>query len=88
MRLSSAKTRRIQILSLAVLLSLGVAGIAGAQSQEPKPVLPATPVAGSDVSPVDGTATGVTDSSWTGPNWGVSISWDPANLDRGRGVHR
>jgi hypothetical protein len=78
MRSLSARTRHTQILSLAVLLSLAVAGVAGAQSQEPKPVLPATPVADSDVSPANGTTTGVTDSSWTGPNWGVSISWDPA----------
>jgi hypothetical protein len=73
-----ATTRPLQMLSLAVLFSLGIAGIAGAQSQEPKPVLPATPVAGADVSPADGTATGVTGSTWTGPNWGVGVSWDPS----------
>jgi hypothetical protein len=78
MRSPSATTWHFWILSLAVLLALGIAGIAGAQSQEPKPVLPATPVADTDLPPADGSSTGVVGSSWTGPRWGVGISWDPS----------
>lgn len=78
MRSPSATTWHVWILSLAVLLALGIAGIAGAQSQEPKPILVATPVAGTDLPPADGSSTGVVGSSWTGPSWGVGISWDPS----------
>ena len=79
MRFLPATTRPLQMLSLAVLISLGAAGIAGAQSQEPKPVLPATPVSGTELPSADAATTGVSGSSWTGPSWGVSLSWDPAD---------
>ncbi len=70
--------RRLFILAIAVLLSTGLATVVGAQSQEPKPDLPATPAATPE-SPVSGeAATGVSGSSWQGPNFGVRIRWDPA----------
>ena len=70
--------RRLLILAIAMLLSTGLATVAGAQSQEPKPDLPATPAATPE-SPVSGVAaTGVSGSSWQGPNFGVRIRWDPA----------
>ena len=78
MHLRSVAMRHITILSLAVLVSLGFANFVGAQSQEPKPVLPATPVASGEATPASGAPSGLTGSSWTGPNWGVSVSWDPS----------
>ncbi len=78
MRQPSCTIRHVPILALSVLLSVGAAVAASAQSQEPKPMLPATPVAESDVPALDTSATGVTGSSWQGPNWGVSVTWDPA----------
>jgi len=61
-----------------MLLSISLASGTFAQSQEPKPALPATPVAQPE-SPVSGEATtGVSGSSWQGPNFGVRIHWDPA----------
>jgi hypothetical protein len=78
MRLPHAGTRHITLLSLTLLLSLAAASLAGAQSQEPKPVLPATPVASGEIAE-SGAATGVVGSSWTGPNWGVGVSWNPSD---------
>lgn len=69
--------RVIPVLVLAVSLSLGLATLGAAQSQEPKPVLPATPVAESDLPTDDDGTSGVSGSSWQGANWGVSVSWDP-----------
>ena len=79
MRSPFAGLRPTTVLSLALLLSVCFGGSIGAQSQEPKPLLPATPVAEGEVTPGAGSATGVSGSSWTGPNWGVSVSWDPAD---------
>lgn len=78
MRSPFTKIRPVSALSLALLFVLGIGAMAAAQSQEPKPELPATPIAASDASPISVAATGVSDSSWTGPNWGVSVAWDPA----------
>src|SRR5215218_10450438 len=70
--------RRLSILAVAMLFSIGLATVTVAQSQEPKPALPATPVAPVE-SPVSSDATtGVSGSSWQGPNYGVRIHWDPA----------
>jgi hypothetical protein len=70
--------RRLLIYVVVLLLSTGLATVAVAQSQEPKPALPATPV-GQPASPASGeAATGVSGSSWQGPNFGVQIHWDPA----------
>ena len=70
--------RHVPLLVLASLFFVGLATIAGAQSQEPKPVLPATPVGESDVPTPVSPLTGVSGSSWEGPNSGVRVSWDPA----------
>ncbi len=70
--------RQIAILVLVFVLSIGMVAVTGAQSQEPKPVLPATPVAESDLPALDTATTGVSGSSWLGPNWGVGVSWDPS----------
>lgn len=73
-----SSVRRLLIYVIVMLLSTGLAAGAVAQSQEPKPALPATPVAQPD-SPASGEATtGVSGSSWKGPNFGVRIQWDPA----------
>jgi hypothetical protein len=65
------------ILTVVILLSIGLTMVTGAQSQEPKPEVPATPVSQLG-TPVPGTAaTGVSGSSWQGPNFGVRIHWDP-----------
>ena len=78
MRPKCFNVRRLLIYVVAMLLSTGLATVAVAQSQEPKPALPATPVAQPE-SPASGEATtGVSGSSWQGPNFGVRIHWDPA----------
>ena len=70
--------RHLSIVVVVMLLSTGLTSGAVAQSQEPKPALPATPVA-QPQSPASGEAiTGVSGSSWQGPNCGVRIHWDPA----------
>ena len=70
--------RHVPVLVLVMLVSIGVVTVAGAQSQEPKPALPATPVADSDIPAGDPALSGVSGSSWEGPNSGVRVSWDPA----------
>ncbi len=70
--------RRLLILAAVMLLSTGLAAIVGAQSQEPKPDLPATPDSTLASPAADEATTGVTGSSWQGPNFGVRIHWDPA----------
>src|SRR4051812_80063 len=78
MRPQRFNVRRLSIFVIVTLLSTGLATVAVAQSQEPKPALPATPVAQPE-SPASGEAiTGVSGSSWQGPNFGVRIHWDPA----------
>ena len=77
MRPRCFSVRRLSIYVVVMLLSAGSATDVVAQSQEPKPALPATPVAQPD-SPGSGeAATGVSGSSWQGPNFGVRIHWDP-----------
>jgi len=77
MRPQRFSVRYLPILALVILLSTGLATVAGAQSQEPKPELPATPVSQPE-TPVSGSPdTGVSGSSWQGPNFGVRIHWDP-----------
>lgn len=78
MRHQSLPIRHIAVLALAVVFAGGLSAVTAAQSQEPKPVLPATPVAGSDLAGGELPSTAVSGSSWQGPNWGVSVSWDPA----------
>jgi hypothetical protein len=68
----------VSTILVAAILFAGGFAYAGAQSQEPKPVLPATPVAEEDILADDEPLSGVADSTWEGPNWGVSLSWDPA----------
>jgi hypothetical protein len=78
MRPHCFNVRRLSIYVVVMLLSTGLATVAVAQSQEPKPALPATPVV-QPASPASGEATtGVSGSSWRGPNFGVRIHWDPA----------
>ncbi|MCC7022249.1 MAG: hypothetical protein IT338_05455 [Thermomicrobiales bacterium] len=78
MRQSSWNNRLLPIAILALALAVGLGTLAGAQSQEPKPLLPGTPVAPPSGTPVATPSTGVSGASWQGPNWGVSLSWDPA----------
>jgi hypothetical protein len=70
--------RRLTIFAVIMLLSIGLATSSVAQSQEPKPALPATPVAQPESPAAGETTTGVSGSSWQGPNFGVRIHWDPA----------
>jgi hypothetical protein len=77
MRPQRFSVHHLWIVAVVILFSTGLGAVAGAQSQEPKPELPATPVA-TPVSPAsDGATSGVSDSSWLGPNFGVRVSWDP-----------
>ena len=78
MRPQRFSVHHLLILAVVILLSSGLATVAGAQSQEPKPDLPATPVATPESPGPVGAATGVSGSSWQGPNFGVRIHWDPA----------
>ena len=71
------KIRQIPMYVVAIVASLGAVAVTGAQSQEPKPVLPATPVAESDLPALETGVSGVSGSAWEGPNWGVHVSWDP-----------
>jgi hypothetical protein len=70
--------RHLFILTVVMLFSIAVVTVVGAQSQEPKPDLPATPVAPSESPTSEGGVTGVSGSSWQGPNFGVRVQWDPA----------
>lgn len=78
MRRSSAQVWHIPTVILTILVTVRVATVAGAQSQEPKPVHPATPVSETEIARPDSATTGVSDSAWEGPNSGMRISWDPA----------
>jgi hypothetical protein len=78
MRPQRFSVHHLLILAVVILLSTGLETIAGAQSQEPKPALPATPVATPVSQATEETATGVSGSSWQGPNFGVRVHWDPA----------
>ena len=70
--------RRLSIVAVVMLLSIGLATVSVAQSQEPKPALPATPVATPGGPASSEAATGVSGSTWQGPNYGVRIHWDLA----------
>ena len=70
--------RHAPILVLPLLFAAGLTTGVAAQTQERKPVLPATPVADADSPALDDGVSGVSGSSWEGPNWGVRVSWDPA----------
>ena len=78
MRPQRFSVRHLSILTVVMLLSIGLATVTVAQSQEPKPELPATPVAQPGTPASGDAATGVSGSSWQGPNFGVRIHWDPA----------
>jgi hypothetical protein len=78
MRRLPSTAHHFAVILLAISLSIGGFAFARAQSQEPKPALPATPVAESDLATPGAPTTGVSGSSWQGPNWGVGVSWDPA----------
>lgn len=70
--------RSITIIALAAMLLMRVLPLAAAQTQEPKPVIPATPVAEPQQQSAELPETGVSGDSWEGPNWGVRLSWDAA----------
>ena len=78
MRQLTNRIRHVPVIVLAMLLLAGLTSMVSAQSQEPKPALPATPVAGTDVPALDDVLSGVSGASWQGPNSGVRITWDPA----------
>jgi hypothetical protein len=69
--------RYLSILTVFILLSIALAAVTVAQSQEPKPELPATPVSQPATPVSDDAATGLSGSSWQGPNFGVRVRWDP-----------
>jgi hypothetical protein len=72
---------RFAAVLIAACLALGAIVAVNGQSQEPKPKpggIPATPVAPRDAQAVATPATGVSGTSWEGPNWGVRVSWNPA----------
>lgn len=72
---------RFAAVMVASCLTFGAIIAANGQSQEPKPKPgepSATPVAIRDIEAIATPVTGVSDSSWEGPTWGVRLSWDPA----------
>lgn len=77
MRRPSWNNRLLPIAGFALALAIGFGTLAAAQSQEPKPVLPGTPVAPPSVVPAATPSTGLSGATWRGPNWGISLSWDP-----------
>jgi hypothetical protein len=78
MRETFFTAHHVLILLVGASLTFGAITLAGAQTQEAKPTLPATPVAPSDLAP-DENPPSVTGSTWEGTNWGVRITWDPAS---------
>jgi hypothetical protein len=77
MRPPRFSVQSLPILTLVTLLSLGLTTVTLAQLQEPKPELPATPISQPGTPAADDAATGVSGSSWQGPNFGVRVHWDP-----------
>ena len=63
-----APSSAVQFISAIVALTLfvGLASVSRGQSQEPKPPLPATPIAGTDLTEGELPLTGVVDSTWQG----------------------
>jgi hypothetical protein len=70
--------RRLTSIAAAMVLTVVLISLAAAQTQEPKPPLPASPVAEPTQPATSGATTGVSGSSWQGPTWGVHITWDPS----------
>lgn len=68
----------IQILMAFAILFLSLINGVNAQTQEHKPGTPASPVAGTEVPSDELPTSGVSGSTWEGPNTGVRLSWDPA----------
>lgn len=79
MRVRLSPLHPAPLFAITAVLSLGLVSLVGAQSQEPKPVLPATPVADADLAGLATPVSGMAESSWEGPNWGVRVTWDPAD---------
>ena len=77
MRPPRFSVQSLPILTLVTFLSLGLTTVTVAQSQEPKPELPATPISQPGTPAAAEAATGVSGSSWQGPNFGVRVHWDP-----------
>lgn len=71
----SSFARIAGVLSAASLF-LGAGIAVGGQSQEPKPGSHGTPTAPSETQAAGTPVSGVADASWTGPNWGVRVTWD------------
>src|SRR4051794_5775501 len=80
---SMIRCQPFPILIAFTLLFVGLASGVVAQTQEHKPGVAASPVAASPVAATETPSselptTGVSGSSWEGPNWGVRLTWDPA----------
>jgi hypothetical protein len=76
-------SRSILRLSLLIMIATTVVSVGwlngvSAQTQEHKPGAPSSPVAGTAVPSNELPSTGVSGSTWEGPNFGVRLSWDPA----------
>jgi hypothetical protein len=71
------RPRQIPILLLVAVLAMGLTAAVSAQSQEPKPALPATAAAEPTATGTEVPLSGVSGTSWQGPNWGVRVTWDP-----------
>ena len=78
MRGPSTSLRRPPTVVLGLLAFFALALAAGAQSQEPKPTFPGTPTAETETPAVSTPVSGVSDSTWQGPNYGVRLEWDPS----------
>jgi hypothetical protein len=65
------------LIACSVLLLSFISGVS-AQTQEHKPGAPVSPVAGTATPSDELPTTGVSGSTWEGPNFGVRLTWDPA----------
>ncbi len=72
------RLKPLPILIAFVFLFHSLVNIVSAQTQEHKPGSPASPVAGTEVPSDELPTSGVSGSSWEGPNFGVRLNWDPA----------
>jgi len=87
------RSRRF-VAAVALLVGFGLAPLVGAQSQEPRPIPPGQEPTGTLVGTPEGGAVasstptsepeptrpvaGVADNAYTSPQWGYTLSWDPA----------
>ena len=78
----SSRRRGLTVTLIATVFFSAALTLSAAQTQEPKPDAPSpSPVSQQQQQqppPAGDSVTGVDGATWEGPNWGVRLSWDPA----------